>query len=280
VAQLLARARERGVDRLDAQLLLGHATNRPRAWLMAHDDAELTADQAAACAAFVERRAAGEPLAYIVGEKEFHGLVFLVDADVLVPRPDTETLVEWALELLHGKLSGLQPARVVDLGTGSGAIAVAVAHAWPSARMTAVDTSVAALRVARSNAERLGAAVSFLHGDWWQATGDRRFHLALSNPPYIADDDPHLGALQHEPSLALRSGADGLDAIRRIVAGAPIHLEPGGWLLLEHGHEQAVAVRQLLTAAGFDAVQSRVDLAGIARCSGGQHADRLERLWR
>ena len=270
VAQAWALARGCGVDRLDAQLLLARATQRPRTWLLAHDDAVLGEDQAADYLAHVRRRAAGEPLAYIVGEKEFRGLMLTVSAEVLVPRPDTETLVEWGLELLRGPLATPAAPRVIDLGTGSGAIALAIKHAWPSAQVTAVDASPRALDVARGNAQRLGLAVTWLQGDWWTAVAAHRFHLALANPPYIAEGDAHLAALQHEPRMALASGRDGLGAIRRIVDAAAAHIERGGWLLLEHGHDQSQAVQSLLNSAGFVDVQSRTDIAGIARCTGGR----------
>ncbi len=268
----LRDARARGVDRLDAQLLLARALGRPRTWLLAHDDAPLGAAAAARYAADVARRADGVPLAYLLGEKEFRGLVLRVTPEVLVPRPDTETLVEWALDVL-AELDA--PRRVVDLGTGSGAIALAVAHACAASgravEVCAVDASAAALEVARGNARRLGLdAVEWLHGDWWTPLAGRRFDLALSNPPYVAEGDAHLAALRHEPLAALASGADGLADLRRIAAAAPAHLAPGGWLLVEHGHDQGEAVRGLLRAAGFESVEGRDDLAGASRCSGGR----------
>jgi release factor glutamine methyltransferase len=264
VAAALAQAHAAGIDRLDAQLLLAHGLARPRSWLHAHDDAVLDAAQAGAFGALIERRAQGEPFAYLVGEQGFHGLVLQVDARVLVPRPDTELLVEWAIE----RLAGTPTARVLDLGTGSGAIALAVKHASPGATMLATDLSEPALSVARGNAQRLGLDVAFRHGAWWQAVGDARFDLVLSNPPYIAGADPHLAALHHEPALALTPGGDGLDALRAIVSGAGAHLAPGAWLLLEHGHDQAEAVQALLRAAGFAAIESRTDLGGRQRCTG------------
>lgn len=268
VAQALARAAALDLDRGDARLWLGHLLQRDRAWLIAHDDARLTPEQAAAFDAGCRQRADGLPMAYLLGEREFHGLALRVTPDVLVPRPDTETLVDWALDLLPG----LGPApRIVDLGTGSGAIALAVAHRQPAALVTATDLSPAALAVARANAERLALPVAFAQGAWWAALpADARFALVLSNPPYIAGADPHLPALRHEPRLALTPGGDGLDALRAIVAGALPHLLPGGWLLLEHGWDQAAAVATLLHAAGFSAVQHRQDLAGHTRCTGGQ----------
>jgi release factor glutamine methyltransferase len=185
---------------------------------------------------------------------------------VLVPRPETETLVHWALELA-GTLA--EPS-LVDLGTGSGAIALALKADCPAAQVTATDASGAALGVARCNAARLGICVGFASGDWWEAVGSARFDLAVSNPPYIAVGDPHLPALAHEPASALTAGAEGLDAIRVIIGGAPRHLRRGGWLLLEHGHEQADDVAQLLMRHGFTSIQTRRDLAGAPRCTGGR----------
>jgi len=265
VAQALHAARELGVDRLDALMLLGEVLSCSRTWLLAHDDAELSTEQGKRLQAGFARRAAGEPLAYLLGEKEFHGLMLQVNSNVLVPRPDTEVLVDWALELLAGMA---QPS-VVDLGTGSGAIALAVKHAHPAAAVLATDLSTAALEVASNNARRLALDVEFAQGSWWQALPTRRFRLVLSNPPYIAAGDEHLAALAHEPALALTPGGDGLGALCSIVAGAQAHLEPGGWLLLEHGFDQADAVQALLRGHGFAAVQTRHDIAGQPRCSGG-----------
>jgi release factor glutamine methyltransferase len=270
VASALAEAQSRGLDRLDAQLLLGHLLGRSRAWLVAHGDDPLSADTAHAYGALCARRAEGEPLAYLVGEREFHGLALQVSPAVLVPRPDTETLVDWALDLLAGELAPRQPAAVADLGTGSGAIALAVKHRCPAARVDAIDLSEAALAVARANAQRLGLAVDFHCGSWWGPLVGRRFDLILSNPPYIAAGDPHLAALRHEPALALSPGGDGLDAIRHIAAGALAHLQPGGWLLLEHGWDQAAPVAALLAEAGLEGVTNRADLAGHLRCTGGR----------
>lgn len=268
VATALAEARALGLDRLDAHWLLAHALRCDRSWLLAHDDAALAPPVAAAFAAHARRRAAGEPLAYLVGEKEFHGLTLTVNADVLVPRPETEGLVEWALELLNGEFARVAPARVLDLGTGSGAIALAVKQARPDARVMALDVSADALAVAAANASRLGLDVEFLRSHWWHALAGRRFDLLLSNPPYIRRTDPHLGALRHEPALALTSGANGLEALQAVVAGAAEHLEDGGWLLMEHGHDQAAEVQALLRQHGFCNVQTRPDLAGLARCTG------------
>jgi release factor glutamine methyltransferase len=273
-AQALAAAQKLGLERLDAQLLLLHALGKPasaRSWLLAHDTDALTPEVAEMFRALCARRLTGEPLAYIVGSKEFFGLALQVDARVLVPRPDTETLVEWSLELLQ--LPGL--LQVLDLGTGSGAIALAIAHslqaAGRQAQVTAVDASTDALDVARGNATRLGLTIDFIESRWLEQVKGG-FHLIASNPPYIASADPHLAALGHEPLQALAAGADGLDDIRQIIEQAPGYLLPGGWLLLEHGYDQADRVRGLLAQRGFGQVQSRLDLAGIERCSGGQWA--------
>jgi release factor glutamine methyltransferase len=274
-AQALSAAQALGLERLDTQLLLLHALGKPatdRAWLLAHDTDELTEGVAERLRAFSLRRASGEPLAYIVGSKEFFGLDLRVDARVLVPRPDTETLVHWSLEVLQAPAMPARP-QILDLGTGSGAIALAIAHSLQAsgreARVVAVDASAGALAVARENARRLQLELEFRESDWL-AEVSGHFHLIASNPPYIASADPHLVALAHEPLPALAAGTDGLEDIRKIVAQAPGHLEPGGWLLLEHGYDQAAAVRGLLGEEGFSQVQSRPDLAGIARCSGGQ----------
>jgi release factor glutamine methyltransferase len=269
VAQALAEARVGGVDRLDAQLLLARAMACSRSWLLAHDDATLSAGQAAGFRSDVRRRAGGEPLAYIVGEKEFHGLMLQVNASVLVPRPETETLVDWGLEILGRALADIAHPAVLDLGTGSGAIALALKRAWPLARVVATDVSVGALEVARANAERLELAIEFHQGHWWSGLAGQRFHLIASNPPYVAPDDPHLAALRHEPRIALTPGGDGLDALGAITGGAADHLAAGGWLLLEHGHDQAPAVQALLQLQGFSGVQTRRDLAGQPRCTGG-----------
>ena len=281
VAQALQLAVGRGLERLDAQLLLLHALQRPageRAWLLAHDGDLLTLEQQQRFAQLTLRRAQGEPLAYLTGRKEFFGLDLEVDARVLVPRPDTETLVEWALELLArplpGQQQGAEPASlgdadVLDLGTGSGAVALAIQHARPDLRVHAVDASADALQVARCNAARLNLAVVFTQGSWLDAVS-ASYRVIVSNPPYIAARDPHLEALAHEPLQALVSGSDGLDDIRQIVEQSGPHLLPGGWLLLEHGYDQAAAVRELLDAAGYAEVQSRRDLGGIERCSGGR----------
>jgi release factor glutamine methyltransferase len=267
IAQAQTWSQAQGLDRLDAQLLVLHALGRAdveRAWLLAHDTDTLPDTAHATLQAYVRRRAAGEPLAYITGLKAFYGLELLVDARVLVPRPDTETLVDWALELL---VHQPRNTRVLDLGTGSGAIALALKHTRPDLEISAVDFSEDALYVAQANARRLRLDVQFVKGNWLGAA-QGRFSLIVSNPPYIADADHHLTALTHEPLQALTSGADGLDDIRTIITQAPAHVMSGGWLLLEHGYDQAPAVRALLTQAGFADAQSRCDLAGIERCSG------------
>lgn len=276
VAQALRWAQAQSLDRLDAQLLLLHALGRgeqERAWLLAHDTDALPLTTFATLQAAVLRRAAGEPLAYITGHKEFFGLDLQVDARVLVPRPDTEALVQWALELLE-QARASHPStrsRVVDLGTGSGAIALALQHECPWAEVHAVDLSTDALTVARANAERLGLPVQFAQGSWLNSL-EGRFDLIVSNPPYIAEQDEHLPALRHEPLSALVAGADGLDDIRTIIRQAGQHLNPDGWLLLEHGYNQAPAVRALLQEAGFAEPTSCRDLAGIERCSGARLA--------
>ncbi len=268
VADALGQARTLGLARIDAQLLLLHMLGRAttdRAWLLAHDTDVLAPDASDLYQALCLRRAAGEPVAYLTGRKEFYGLALQVDARVLDPRPDTETLVDWALEIIPP----MPAPRVLDLGTGSGAIALALQHQCPAARVLAVDASAEALAVAQANAQRLALPVAFAQANWLQGV-EGRFDAIVSNPPYIAAADPHLAALTHEPLQALASGVDGLDDIRTIVVQSPNHLVPGGWLLLEHGHDQADAVCELLRAKGFGEVQSRMDLAGIARCSGGQ----------
>ena len=270
VDALLAEAGPLGVDRLDAQLLLAHHLQRPRSWVIAHGDAEIAPSLAMKVRADFARRADQVPLAYLTGWREFHGLALQVGAGVLDPRPDTETLVDWALALLAGELADRPAPQVVDLGTGSGAIALAIAQRCPRAQVHAVDASAEALALAQANGRRLGLPVRWLAGHWWVPLAGMQLDLALSNPPYVAEDDPHLPALRHEPRQALVAGRDGLDALREIIVRASAHLHPGGWLLLEHGHAQAAAVRGLLAAAGFEQMASRRDLAGIERCSGAR----------
>lgn len=269
LAEALQVAGRQGLARLDAQRLLLFVLGRPfdeRAWLLAHDADDLPAPLLDRFSELVARRADGEPLAYITGEREFFGLRLRVDARVLDPRPDTETLVEWALEVV----APIPAPSVIDLGTGSGAIALALQRARPDARVVAVDASADALCVARSNAQRLTLPVEFILDSWLDhASGP--FHMIVSNPPYVAAGDVHLTGLRHEPQQALVSGTEGLDDLHRIIEQAPQHLVPGGWLLLEHGWDQAAAVRAALSRCGFVHVQSRNDLAGIERCSGGQY---------
>lgn len=268
IAQALAAAAGLGLDRLDAQLLLLQALGRTpgdRGWLLAHDGDLLPDAEREQFMALCARRAAGEPLAYIAGRREFYGLELAVDRRVLVPRPDTETLVEWAIEVLAATAA----PRVADLGTGSGAIALAIKSRRPDARVIATDASADALEVAAANAASLHLDIELRRGSWLAGI-DERFDLIVSNPPYVATGDPHLPALRHEPLQALVAGAEGLDDLRTIVAQAPRCLRRGGWLLLEHGHDQAAAVRALLAGAGWRQVASRNDLAGIRRCSGGQ----------
>jgi release factor glutamine methyltransferase len=273
LAQAVQQAQAQGLERLDAQMLVLHAMGRTphdRAWLLAHGDEPLTDDAQRVLTALIARRVAGEPMAYITGFKEFYGLQLAVDARVLDPRADTETLVDWALACMDGWANPDPQARTaIDLGTGSGAIALALQHSRPQWQVHALDYSADALAVAQANATRLNIPVHMRQGAWLAGV-QARFALIVSNPPYIAAGDPHLAALRHEPLQALASGADGLDDIRTIIAQAPAHLLPGGWLLLEHGYDQSAAVRTLLAAAGFEQVQSRCDLAGIERCSGGQ----------
>jgi release factor glutamine methyltransferase len=254
--------------RRDAEILLCHCLQRSRAWLYAWPEREPEADQAARYADLLARRRAGQPVAYLTGRREFWSLELRVDHNTLIPRPETETLVAWALEL-----DLAADSRVLDLGTGSGAIALALAQERPAWQVTALDSSPGALAVARENARRLCLdRVELFESDWFGALRDRRFELLVSNPPYVAAGDPHLqrGDLRFEPPTALAAGCDGLAAIRGLTASAGMHLVPGGWLLLEHGADQAEPVRDLLQVAGFEAVQTRADLAGLARVSGGR----------
>jgi release factor glutamine methyltransferase len=256
------------LDPLENRILLCHATGLSRVQLITQGDRPLTLEEAQRLDALVARRLGGEPIAYIVGRREFFGLDFQVGPAVLIPRPDTELIVELALERLPQG-----PSRLLDMGTGSGAIAVAVAHTRPDADVTALDVSPDALAVAQANAAANGARVRFLHSSWFDAlAADSTFDVIASNPPYIAAGDDHLaqGDLRFEPVGALTDHADGLSALRIIIEGSPRHLVPGGWLLLEHGYDQAAAVRALLLDAGFTDVQSWRDLGGIERVSGGR----------
>jgi len=266
----LTAARQK-IDRLDARLLLQYATGCSHADLLARPETPVSAPAYAQFAEWVERRAAGEPLAYLVGEAEFRGRVFQVSPAVLIPRPETEVLIELALE----KLRALKAPKILDLGTGSGIVAISLTLECPSATLVAVDVEKGAISVARNNAGRLGAKIDFRQGDWFAPVAGEHFDLIVSNPPYVAEGDPHLehDGLPFEPRIALTDGAaegDGLACIRHIVGAAPAHLAPGGWLIFEHGYDQGAASRNLLTAAGFKSAFTHPDLAGIARVSGGQ----------
>lgn len=248
----------------EARLLLADCTGFSEAGVLAHPERALPPE---VCAHYLERaarRRAGEPIAYILGRREFHGLEFSVTPVVLIPRPETELLVDLAL--------ARSPRTVLDLGTGCGAVAIAIKRRLPAARVVAVEASMAALALARRNAVKLGADVDLRHGRWFEPVVGERFELIVSNPPYVAAGDPHLarGDVRFEPHGALVAGADGLDAIRAIVREAPPHLHRGGVLLVEHGHDQAGRVQALLDAAGFAEVECWPDLAGIARVSGGK----------
>lgn len=264
-----ARALPGNEARREAALLLRYVLGVSEAWLIAHADEPVDPPREAAFRALIERRTHGEPVAYLTGTRGFHALELQVSPGVLIPRPETELLVECALKCIPEDAE----CAVADLGTGSGAIALAIARARPSARVVATDASASALQAARANAERLGLRnVEFTQGDWSEPLGEARFNLIASNPPYIAEGDPHLreGDLRFEPRAALASGADGLDAIRIIVRDARRHLHDGGWLMLEHGFEQGPAVRDLLTAHDYAQVFTERDLEGRERVSGGR----------
>lgn len=264
------------LPRAEARRLLACLTSQPLTWFMAHGDDPADPDIAARFQALAERRRAGEPLAYLLGQQEFYGRPFAVSPTVLIPRADTETLVETALEqltLLHQQRCAV-PLSLLELGTGSGIIAITLALEAPDTEVHAVERSSEALAVAQQNAKALGASRIHWHaGSWWQALASpRRFDLIVSNPPYIAANDHHLqqGDLRFEPPQALAAGPDGLDDLRIIIGGAPAHLNPGGWLLLEHGYDQEAPVQALLRDAGFAGVFTRRDLAGQPRVSGGR----------
>ena len=257
-----------GNDYRDAELLLLHCLGRDeRSWLIAHDHDELPADVIEVFSSMSAERLKGVPLAYLLGHREFWSLKLKVTRDVLIPRPETELLVEWALELA----SRYDLESMLDLGTGSGAIALAVKQDAPHLSVTASDVSESALRVARENAEDLGLPVEFVESSWFDALEQRRWALIASNPPYVAADDAHLkkGDLRFEPSTALTDGGDGLSSIQEIASNAPNHLEAGGWLLIEHGYDQASDVRSILELNGFSKVSLRNDLAGRPRVTGG-----------
>jgi len=264
--EALTAARQK-IDRLDARLLLQYATGCSHTDLLARPETPVSAPAYAQFAEWVERRAAGEPLAYLVGEAEFRGRIFQVSPAVLIPRPETEVLID----LARAKLQGMTAPKVLDLGTGSGIVAISLALECPQAAVVAVDLAKEAISVARNNAGRLGVRIDLRAGDWFAPLGDERFDLIVSNPPYVAEGDPHLDldGLPFEPRMALTAGADGLACIRHIVAAAVAHLNPGGWLLFEHGYDQGTACRNLLTHAGFKTAFTHPDLAGIDRVSGG-----------
>jgi release factor glutamine methyltransferase len=256
--------------RLDARVLASHAWQVDHAWLIAHDTDPLSDTHVAAFEFLLAQRLEGVPIAYLVGTREFYGRPFLVSPDVLIPRPDTELLVEQALACIPPD----QAVAVLDLGTGSGCIAITLALEHPLARVTAVDRSPAALAIAQRNAELLNARIEFLTSDWFDALAGRRFDLIVSNPPYIAAADPHLarGDVRFEPLTALAAGADGLDDLRHLIAAACNHLKPGGALLLEHGYDQSATCRALFQQTGFAGVNTRKDLAGLDRVTLGHFA--------
>ncbi|MBI5109487.1 MAG: peptide chain release factor N(5)-glutamine methyltransferase [Rhodocyclales bacterium] len=273
VAAALAAARAK-LPANEARLLLGQVLQQAPAWLLAHDDESLDEDALLTFASFVARRAGGEPVAYLLGYREFFGRRFGVGPSVLIPRPETELLVELAI----ARVGADGTANILDLGTGSGCIAITLALELPLARLTAVDSSAEALRLASANSLSLGTAVRLAQSDWFSGLTGEKFELIVSNPPYVASGDSHLrsGDLRHEPSQALASGADGLDAIRQIVATAPRHLSAGGALLIEHAYDQAVAVGELLRAASFSEIRTYPDLAGILRVTGAVFAPKDE----
>ena len=268
IAAALAQARQT-IPISEARLLLRHLLGCTAAWLEAHRDDALEAPAAAAFEALVARRTAGEPIAYLTGRREFYGRDFAVTPAVLIPRPETELLID----LGKAAVSGSAKPRILDLGCGSGCVAITLALELPGAEVTALDVSAAALDIARSNAGRLRAPIHLMQSNWFAALGaEERFDLIVANPPYVAEGDPHLneGDLRFEPALALACGPDGLDAIRHIVAAAPTHLRAGGHLFFEHGYDQAEAVAALLRHAGFSAIDQHRDLASIVRVSGGR----------
>jgi release factor glutamine methyltransferase len=257
--------------RLDAEALLLHVIGKNRAWLLAHPDEELPKEQAERYVALVERRYTGEPIQYITGEAEFYGLPFQVSPDVLIPRPETEHLIEKVVELapLFSK------PRIVDVGTGSGAIAIALAHEWPSAAITAIDVSAPALELARRNAERIGFAdrIRFVEGDLLAPVQDERFDFVVSNPPYVPNadrDSLSVEVREHEPALALFAGEDGLDVYRRLIPAAFAVLEPGGFLVMEIGYAQSQAVAALMREKGFEPIEFVADLQGTPRVACGR----------
>ena len=262
-------AAQQVTDRIEARVLLREVLKQNDAYLLAHGDDTLSAEQAQQYVGLVVRRVAGEPVAYITGRREFYGREFAVNPSVLIPRPETELLVELALQ----RLPAGAPGRVLDLGTGSGCIGITIAAERPQLQVALLDASDAALEIARANAAQWAPSnTSVLHSDWYSAVTAERYDLIVANPPYVAEGNAHLqqGDLRFEPRSALASGVDGLNDLQRIIAQAPQHLSAGGWLLLEHGFDQAVACAWLLEAAGFQDVFNAPDLAGIPRVSGGR----------
>ena len=273
IREALLEART-SIDPVDARILLGHALNASKEHLATHPDRLLTNDVAARFRALVGCRANGEPIAYLTGKREFYGREFGVTPAVLIPRPETELLVELALE----RIAVDRPCHILDLGTGCGCLAITLACERPAAMVFGVDTSEAALDVARSNASRLidahwASRLTLLHGDWYAPVSQQRFDLIVANPPYVAAGDPHLaqGDLRYEPATALSPGRDGLDGLRSIIAGAPAHLKLGAWLVCEHGYDQADSVAEFFRSARLHAVSSHFDLSGIRRSTSGRH---------
>lgn len=268
IAASLASAHS-AIGRIEARVLLRDMLQRDDAYVLAHGNEELSAAHAQQYAALVTRRIAGEPIAYITGHREFYGRDFAVTPAVLIPRHETELLIEMTLQ----RMSASTTYRVLDLGAGSGCIGVTIAAERLQSQVSLVDVSDTALEIARANAAHWAPAnTTLLRSDWYSAIAAERYDLIIANPPYVADGDAHLrqGDLRFEPQSALAAGADGLDDIRRIVAGAPAHLTPGGWLLFEHGHDQAAACAQLLAKAEFQEILIAPDLAGMPRVSGGR----------
>jgi len=265
---LVHAARGRSLPAAEARLLLQHVTGATAAQVIAHPGRPLGPVDRLRFESLVERRARGEPIAYLVGWREFYGRRFAVGPEVLIPRPETEGLVEAAL----ARMPAGQRLAIADLGTGSGCVAITLALERPRAEVVAVDASGDALVIARRNAEALDCPLELVESDWLSGLDARRFDLIVANPPYVAADDPHLAALAHEPTEALVGGADGLQDLRCISAGAPAHLQSGGWLAVEHGHDQAGAVQALLRQAGLEAVRSERDLQGIERVTCGRWA--------
>ena len=285
-ASIAALLSQHTIDKREAQMLLAHVLGVSRAAIIAHPERTLAAAQEQRVRSFFSRRAAGEPVAYLLGTREFYGRDFVVSPATLIPRPETELIVEQALARLPehkwpgsrasagvSKIDSIVRARILDLGTGSGAIAVTLALEHPDASVVAADISPDALVIAKENARRLHAEVQFIQSNWYESLAEQKFDLIVSNPPYVAGRDEHLlrGDLRFEPQIALTDeSSDGLQSIRSIVDGAPAHLHPGGWLLFEHGYDQVDGCRELLLKAGLENLISIDDLAGIPRLAGGQ----------